>query len=60
MEWVKACSLAQPVPGPAELTISGSLLLFWLLDPTGPDFLPAHHQLVPVPVGWADILCLGV
>lgn len=69
MEWVRACSLPpihpaprapQPVPGPAELSVSGSLTLCCLLDPTCPDYHPAHHQLVPFPVGWADALCLGM
>lgn len=50
----------QPLPGPVELTILGTLALCWLLDPTGPDFRPALHQLVPFPVGWADTLCLGM
>lgn len=49
----------QPVPGPAALSDWGSLVLCWVLDPTGTDFLPVL-QLLPFPVGWADALCLRV
>lgn len=71
MEWVRACSLAQPaspllpeccrrasqpVPGPAELTISGNPRAVLVIRSYSPDFLPALHQLMPFPVGWAVTL----